>query len=206
LLFCTSQFCLFFLVVFAAYWALPWQRGRVLLLLAASIYFYACWNHWLALLLCVSTLGDYLIARGMEATDRPRVRKLLLFGSLIANLGLLSWFKYVNFFLGSLEEATGLLGLSVSMPVLEVIVPVGISFYTFEAINYTVDVYRGKCRAAHDLTHFMLFVLFFPHLVEGKAGKSLARTFDGVAPNSVRFRKSDCNNGLWRKVKGWAAV
>jgi alginate O-acetyltransferase complex protein AlgI len=166
-LFCTSQFCLFFLIVFVAYWSLPWQRGRVWLLLGASIYFYACWNHWLALLLCVSTLGDYLIARGMEATSRPGLKKLLLFVSLIGNLGLLCWFKYVNFFVGSLQEAAGACGVTLALPMLEVIVPVGISFYTFEAINYTVDVYRGKCRAAHDLTHFMLFVLFFPHLVAG---------------------------------------
>jgi alginate O-acetyltransferase complex protein AlgI len=166
-LFCTSQFCLFFLIVFIAYWSLPWQRGRVWLLLGASIYFYACWNHWLALLLCVSTLGDYLIARGMEATSRPGGKKLLLLVSLIGNLGLLCWFKYVNFFVGSLQETAGACGVTLALPMLEVIVPVGISFYTFEAINYTVDVYRGKCRAAHDLTHFMLFVLFFPHLVAG---------------------------------------
>jgi alginate O-acetyltransferase complex protein AlgI len=167
MLFCSQQFCLFFLVVFAAYWALPWHRGRVLLLLAASIYFYACWNHWLALVLCVSTLGDYLLARGMEATPRPRVKRLLLLVSICGNLGLLCYFKYVNFFLGSLQEAAEAFGLTFSLPVLEVLLPVGISFYTFEAINYTVDVYRGKVRAARDLTHFMLFILFFPHLVAG---------------------------------------
>jgi alginate O-acetyltransferase complex protein AlgI len=200
LLFCTSQFCLFFLIVFAAYWVLPWQRGRVLLLLGASIYFYACWNHWLALLLCVSTLGDYLIARGMEATDRPQVRKLLLLVSLIANLGLLSWFKYVHFFLDSLQEATGLLGMSASMPVLEVIVPVGISFYTFEAINYTVDVYRGKCRAAHDLTHFMLFVLFFPHLVAGPIVR--ARAFLPLVARRKHWSWLRANTGVLLVLMG----
>jgi alginate O-acetyltransferase complex protein AlgI len=167
MLFCTWQFFLFFVVVFAVYWALPWQRGRVLLLLGASIYFYACWNRWLALVLCVSTLGDYLIARGMEATARPRVRMLLLLGSLAGNLGLLCYFKYANFFLDSLQQAAGLCGMTLPGPVLQVILPVGISFYTFEAINYAVDVYRGKCRAARDLTHFMLFILFFPHLIAG---------------------------------------
>jgi len=167
MLFCSQQFCLFFLVLFFLYWALPWHRGRVLILLAASIYFYACWNHWLALLLCVSSLADYLIARGMESTSAARVKKLLLFTSLAGNLGLLCYFKYANFFLGSLREAAGGFGLSLSVPVLQVMLPVGISFYTFEAINYTVDVYRGKVRAARDLTHFMLFILFFPHLVAG---------------------------------------
>ena len=167
MLFCTSQFALFFFVVFVAYWALPWQRGRVLILLAASFYFYACWNRWLAVLLCVSALGDYLVALGMEATPNPRARKLLLVVSLVANIGLLCYFKYANFFLRSLEEAIGVSGSSASLPVLSVIVPVGISFYTFEAINYTVDVYRGKARATRDLSHFMLFILFFPHLVAG---------------------------------------
>jgi len=167
MLFCSLKFLYFFLAVFAVYWALPWQRGRVLLLLAASIYFYASWNRWLALLLCVSTLGDFLIARGMEATTKPRLRKLLLWVSLAGNLGLLCYFKYANFFLDSLQEAATAMGLPLSLPVLQIVLPVGISFYTFEAINYTVDVYRGKLRATRDLTHFMLFILFFPHLVAG---------------------------------------
>jgi len=167
MLFCTPQFWIFFLVVFLAYWALPWHRGRVLLLLAASIFFYACWNRWLALLLCASTLGDYFLARGMEATSAPRLKKFLLLVSLVGNLGLLCYLKYANFFLASLTEEAHACGLTLSQPVLNVVVPVGISFYTFEAINYTVDVYRGKVRAERDLTHFMLFILFFPHLVAG---------------------------------------
>jgi alginate O-acetyltransferase complex protein AlgI len=167
LLFCSLPFLVFFLVVFSVYWALPWQRGRVWLLLGASITFYAGWNKWLALVLCVSTLADYFIARGMEATANPRTRKLLLLASLIGNLSLLCYFKYVNFFIHSLQEAASTVGLNLHLPALAVILPVGISFYTFEAINYTVDVYRGKVRAARDLTHFMLFILFFPHLVAG---------------------------------------
>src|SRR5262249_2608554 len=115
----------------------------------------------------VSTMADFLIARGMEATVNPRLRKALLLASLFGNLGLLCYFKYANFFLGSLQDAVGAMGVSLSVPVLQVIVPVGISFYTFEAINYTVDVYFGKMRAARDPAHFMLFILFFPHLVAG---------------------------------------
>jgi len=167
MLFCSQEFWFFFLVVFAVYWGMAWHRGRVLLLLAASIYFYACWNRWLALLLCASTVADYWIARAMEATPAPRLKKVLLLASLVGNLGLLCYFKYANFFLASLTETAHACGLPVSLPVLAVMVPVGISFYTFEAINYTVDVYRGKVAAARDLTHFMLFILFFPHLVAG---------------------------------------
>jgi alginate O-acetyltransferase complex protein AlgI len=158
---------LFFTGVFAVYWLLPWRAARVWLLVGASFYFYAKWNHWLALIVCASTLLDYLLARGIEASPSARLRKLLLAVSLVANLGLLCYFKYANFFLRSLEDALRAVGASASLPVLRVILPVGISFYTFEAINYTVDVYRGRVRAERNLAHFLLFILFFPHLVAG---------------------------------------
>ncbi len=103
----------------------------------------------------------------MEASASPRRRKLLLLGSLVMNLGLLCYFKYANFFLASLDQGLHAAGASVSMPVLRVMLPIGISFYTFEAINYTVDVYRRRVRAERDLAHFMLFILFFPHLIAG---------------------------------------
>src|SRR5262245_58274896 len=146
MLFCTLPFFLFFLVVFPAYWLLPWQRGRVWLLLAASFFFYACWNHWLALLITASTIADFCLARWMEKSSGAR-RRLLLLTSLIANLGLLIYFKYANFFLRSVEDALTACGLEVALPTLRVILPVGISFYTFEAINYMVDVYRGTMKA-----------------------------------------------------------
>jgi alginate O-acetyltransferase complex protein AlgI len=165
--FCSIDFWMFFAVVFIAYWAIPWHRGRVILLLLASIRFHSWWNPWLTLLLCGSTLCDYFIARGMEAAAAPRVRKVLLMVSLVGNVGMLCYFKYANFFLASLGEGARACGLMLSMPVLQIVLPIGISFYTFEAINYTVDVYRRKVRAERDLVHFMLFILFFPHLVIG---------------------------------------
>lgn len=167
MLFCTSQFCWFFLAVFTVYWLLPWQRARVYVLLAASIYFYASWNRWLALLLAVSSVLDYWLARAMDASTAPGRRKALVIVSVVANLGLLCYFKYANFFLRSAEDMATALGVEMALPVLSVILPVGISFYTFEAINYTVDVYRRRIRAERHLAHFMLFILFFPHLVAG---------------------------------------
>jgi alginate O-acetyltransferase complex protein AlgI len=146
---------------------LPWNRMRVWLLLGASFFFYASWNEWLALIICVSTLVDYCLARGMDASSSPRWRKLFLMVSLLGNLGLLCYFKYANFFLHSVEEALNAAGASASLPVLRVILPVGISFYTFEAISYSVDVYRKRIAAERNLAHFMLFILFFPHLVAG---------------------------------------
>jgi alginate O-acetyltransferase complex protein AlgI len=167
MLFCSEQFLLFYSAIFLAYWALPWHRGRVWLLLGASFYFYASWNWWLACVIGASTTLDYFLARGMEASDSRRLRRLLVLLSVTANLGLLCYFKYANFFLRSLEESLRAGGASVSLPVLRVILPIGISFYTFEAINYTVDVYRRRVRAERSLANFMLFILFFPHLVAG---------------------------------------
>ncbi len=165
--FCSESYLVFLAGVLAVYWLLPWHRLRVWLLLAASFSFYACWNHWLAALIGVSTVVDYLLARGMDATDAPRLRRLLLAVSILANLGLLCYFKYANFFLGSLQAALDAAGATTALPVLSVILPVGISFYTFEAINYTVDVYRRKLPAERSLAHFMLFITFFPHLIAG---------------------------------------
>jgi alginate O-acetyltransferase complex protein AlgI len=166
MLFVTQKFLLFFLVVFAAYWLLPWKRPRVWLLLVASYYFYFCFNQWLALVVASSSVADYLIARGMDSFRRQSLRRLLLLGSLAMNLGLLCYFKYVNFFLESYYQATDTT-YSREVDLLSIILPVGISFYTFEAINYTVDVYREKIRAERNLDYFLLFILFFPHLVAG---------------------------------------
>ena len=167
MLFCSQTFLVFFVVVFTLYWASPRDSWRVYLLLAASFYFYASWNKWLAGIICISTAFDYVIARGLEASSSMRWRKFMLTSSLVANLGLLAYFKYMNFFLHSLEECLHALGASASLPVLKVILPIGISFYTFEAINYTVDVYRRRIAAERNIFHFMLFIVFFPHLIAG---------------------------------------
>jgi alginate O-acetyltransferase complex protein AlgI len=167
MLFCSPLYLAFFLTVFALHWALPWHRARVALLVVASFAFYATFNEWLAVLVCVSTAADYLVARGLDASASPRLRRLLLAVSVVGNLGLLCYFKYVNFFLRSAEDGLRLAGCSASLPVLRVLLPVGISFYTFEAINYTVDVYRRRLPAEKNLFHFLLFILFFPHLVAG---------------------------------------
>jgi len=167
MLFCTEKYLIFFVIVFALYWACRWQQLRVWLLLGASFYFYASWNKWLAGIICISTAMDYVVALGMDRLSGPWKRKALLGISLAANLGLLCYFKYANFFLASLEQALHAAGADASLPVLSVVLPVGISFYTFEAINYTVDVYRRRVPAERNLGNFMLFITFFPHLVAG---------------------------------------
>ena len=172
MLFCSAKFVLFFLTVFTLHWALPWQRVRVWLLLAASLLFYATWNPLLAALIVGSTTADYLLARGMDWAKSARLRKALVMASIVGNLGLLAYFKYANFFLGSLEAALHSLGIPAALPVLSLILPIGISFYTFEAISYTVDVYRRRIPAEHSLTNLLTFILFFPHLVAGPIVRS----------------------------------
>src|SRR5262245_61475740 len=107
MLFTTHQYLIFFLVVFAAYWAMPWKRLRVYLLLAASFYFYATWNEWLALLVTGTATLDYFLARGIEAAPGRRTKWLFTLTSICVNLGVLCYFKYVNFFLESLYQAIG---------------------------------------------------------------------------------------------------
>jgi alginate O-acetyltransferase complex protein AlgI len=167
MLFCSISFMVFFAVLLCIYWSLPWKRARVWLLVAASFYFYATWNKWLAIVLCISTLVDYLLALGIEKSPTTGKRKLFLCVSLFANLGLLCYFKYTNFFLLSLDETLIAMGASSWFRSLRVILPIGISFYTFEAINYMVDVYRGRMKAERNFGDFLLFILFFPHLVAG---------------------------------------
>jgi alginate O-acetyltransferase complex protein AlgI len=186
MLFCSWNFAQFFALVFAVYWLVPWRRlqlsvpwlggrkyvlngheFRIWWLLAASFYFYASWNRKLALLIVASTLLDYFIGLGLETCRVPRLRRALLGLSITANLGLLGYFKYANFFLESLQEGLRVAGASVSLPVLQVILPVGISFYTFEAINYTVDVFRRRVPAERNPAHLLFFILFFPHLIAG---------------------------------------
>ena len=167
MLFCTQAFLFFFLIVFGCYWAVPNDRFRVVLLLAASIYFYSCWNAWLSLLIVVSTAVDYTIARSLDRSQNEAARRAMLAISICFNLGLLCYFKYANFFLESLGELLRLIGAEASLPTLQVILPIGISFYTFEAISYVVDVYNRRIAAERSLPHFLLFILFFPHLVAG---------------------------------------
>ncbi len=167
MLFCTREFVLFFFTVFVLYWAIPWKQARIGLLLLASFVFYASWSLKLAWIVVLSATVDYFLALGMETSRRSWLRRLLLLCSIVANLGLLCYFKYANFFLHSLQVALHRLGIPTALPVLQVLLPIGISFYTFEAINYTVDVYRRQVQAERNLAHFLLFILFFPHLIAG---------------------------------------
>lgn len=164
MIFHSLDFIVFFLAVVVLYWRLP-HRGQNILLLAASYFFYGYIHPWFVGLIVTTTVVDYWAARGIQA--RPDRRKLMLGLSLGANLSLLGFFKYFNFFAENVQEVLALVGLNVSTPVLRVILPVGISFYTFQALSYTIDVYRGRLEARRNFIDFATFVALFPQLVAG---------------------------------------
>lgn len=143
-------------------------RVRKLELLAASYLFYAAWNPVFIWLLALSTVVDWQAARRLHAARSPARRRAWLLLSLIVNLGLLSWFKYADFFIANYNLIVNGLGLGgFQAPLLDVVLPVGISFYTFQTLSYTLDVYRGRIEPGRDFADYALYVSFFPQLVAG---------------------------------------
>ena len=167
----SGAFLLYLPLVVTLYWLLP-HKARKYWLLAASWFFYMYWNPLLILLLLASTAVDYFCGRGMEVwQSRPGRRKALLVCSMVTNLGLLFFFKYWDFFADTASRLFGRMGLSWQAPALHLILPVGISFYTFQTMSYTIDVYRGKFKPERDPVYFALFVSYFPQLVAGPIEK-----------------------------------
>lgn len=142
-------------------------RAQNAWLLIASYVFYGWWDWRFLGLLFGTTLNDYLVGIGLERTHDPHRRKVLILLSIGVNLGVLGFFKYYNFFVSSLIDAFGGIGIHLQAPTLRVILPVGISFYTFQALTYTVSVYRKEMRAVRDPITFFAYVAFFPQLVAG---------------------------------------
>jgi alginate O-acetyltransferase complex protein AlgI len=171
MLFNSLAFLVFFPVVVALYFATPY-RLRWILLLAASYYFYASWKPEYLLLIIFSTLVDYGAALGMGAARSQARRTAFLVLSLCSNLGLLFAFKYFNFFNEATREVFDRLNIFYGVPAFEVLLPVGISFYTFQTLSYSIDVYRGRQQPERHLGIFALYVSFFPQLVAGPIERS----------------------------------
>jgi D-alanyl-lipoteichoic acid acyltransferase DltB (MBOAT superfamily) len=166
-LFNSPVFILFFVCVFALYWALRARVPQNFLILAASYVFYGAWSWKFLALLIASTLIDYACGRLIAAAGSQRSRRLIMVASVSANLAFLAAFKYLGFFVREAAELLTALGFQANLPVLQIVLPVGISFYTFQTIGYVVDVYRGKVPAERSLLNYALFVAFFPQLVAG---------------------------------------
>lgn len=167
MLFNSLTFLVFFLAVFALHHVLPGWTQRKQLLLVASYLFYAAWHPPYALILFFSTTLDWWLARRIFRSELPLHRRRWLLLSLVANLGLLGFFKYGGFLLENFELALGVLGMSYQRPAWNIVLPIGISFYTFASLSYTIDVYRGRIRGDAPWLDYALFVSFFPHLVAG---------------------------------------
>lgn len=196
MLFNSIDFAVFLPIVFVLYWFLI-NRNRTaqnLLIVAASYIFYGWWDWRFLSLIAFSTLVDYAVGIGLSKSTEQRKRTLLLWTSITANIGLLGFFKYYNFFLDNLITSFTLFGFSIKANSLNIILPVGISFYTFQTLSYTIDVYKQKLEPTKDFISFAAFVSFFPQLVAGpieRASNLLPQFF--VKRN---FEYSNAVNGL----------
>ena len=166
MLFNSLQFLAFFPVVVAVYFAMP-KRLRWAFLLAASYYFYMCWKPEYVLLIWASTAVDYIAGLQMSKAINKSSRRAWLALSLSTNLGILFSFKYWNFFSENVRDLLGRMDVTAGIPEFDLLLPVGISFYTFQTLSYSVDVYRGRLEPERHLGRFALYVAFFPQLVAG---------------------------------------
>ena len=196
MLFNSFQFFAFLAITFVSYWLIfgrSWRAQNVLLLVA-SYFFYGCWDWRFLGLIAVSSIGDFFFAQAIDKADGQTKRKIYLWLSLTLNLGILGFFKYFNFFVDSLADLFNSLGWQINTWSLNVILPVGISFYTFQTLSYTIDVYRGKLKPTNDIVSFLAFVSFFPQLVAGPIERATNLLPQFTAARS--FKLSEAKDGL----------
>jgi D-alanyl-lipoteichoic acid acyltransferase DltB (MBOAT superfamily) len=200
MLFNSWAFVPFLVAVLALYYLLPhrWQNG---MLLFASCAFYGAWDWRFLFLLLVSTSIDYVVGIKLHASDSPGRRKTLLAASCAANLGILCFFKYFNFFTDTAAQLLRLGGMNVSAAHLNIIMPVGISFYTFHAMSYTIDIYRKKIEPVYSFPSYMLFVLYFPQLVAGPIARAANLLPQVTRPRSIRYEQ--VLEGSWLMLWGF---
>ncbi|HRZ86157.1 MAG TPA: MBOAT family O-acyltransferase [Candidatus Paceibacterota bacterium] len=169
MLFNSSVFVLFFLIVFLLYWFVTNKnlKAQNILLLISSYIFYGWWDWRFLSLIIFSSILDYYVSILIENETNQKKRKAFLLISMFSNLGLLGFFKYFNFFTSSFAQAMSTIGWEVDTVTLNIILPVGISFYTFQTMSYTIDVYRKEINASKDIIAFFTYVSFFPQLVAG---------------------------------------
>lgn len=169
MLFNSIHFLIFFPIVVCVYFLIP-SRIKYIWLLIASYYFYMCWNPKYIVLIGISTIVTYV--SGLLIEKFTMRKRWIVAGSFITNLGILAFFKYFNFIYINVEQVLHHCGITIPSSHYDIILPVGISFYTFQALSYTVDVYRGEIKAEHNILKYALFVSFFPQLVAGPIERS----------------------------------
>lgn len=194
MLFNSLHFLIFFPIVLLVYFIVP-DKMKYLWLLASSYYFYMCWNAKYALLILASTIITYasgLMIEKIKHSDydeekQVRLKKCAVAGSFILNLGILFYFKYINFAITVISKFFAKIHISLNMPVFDIILPVGISFYTFQALSYTMDVYRDEIYAEKNFFRYALFVSFFPQLVAGPIERSKSLLKQLAVPKKFNF-------------------
>ncbi len=193
------EYAIFLIVAFAGYWALARTRMlRIVFLAVASYVFYAASNPWFITLLAASTVTDYFAGLGIDAADKrdaKGTKKALLALSLAMNLGLLGVFKYSNFFYESVVDVANIFGAGLVFERLDILLPVGISFYTFQTMSYTIDVYRGRMPVERSFMRFAFFVGYFPQLVAGP----IVRAIDFLPQIAERpyFSRLQASRAMW---------
>jgi alginate O-acetyltransferase complex protein AlgI len=193
LLFNSIEFVIFLPIVFALYWGMRGGslKAQNLLLWAAGYVFYGWWDWRFLLLLAASTFIDYFVAQQIDRHEAEGPRKRWLAVSLVAQLGMLGVFKYFNFFIASWVDAWAGVGVTMHLPTLQIVLPVGISFYTFQTMSYVLDVYRGKLAPSRDIISFGAFISFFPQLMAGPIERATV-----VLPQFERKRTFDYDQAM----------
>ncbi|MGH1471226.1 MAG: MBOAT family O-acyltransferase [Cellvibrionaceae bacterium] len=199
MLFNTFAFFAFFFFVYVIYWKVK-HRNQNHLLLLASYFFYGCWDWRFLSLIMISTVVDYFCGLKVYSATEQKIKKKFVAISVIVNLSFLGFFKYFNFFAESLTELTSVFGYTPSWFELNVILPVGISFYTFQTMTYTIDIYRKQLKPTHHFFDFALFVSFFPQLVAGPIERA-----SNLLPQVLKSRKfswEQTKEGAWLVIWG----
>lgn len=199
MLFNSFDFLFFFIAFFLIYYSTH-GKLRILFCLISSYYFYACWDYRFLGLILFSTVVDYFIGMKISSSSNQNIRKRYLLISLVTNLGLLAVFKYFNFFIGSFIDLFTTIGLTLNFSTLNIILPVGISFYTFQTLSYSIDLYRKEIEAEKDFTRFATYVAFFPQLVAGPIvrAKDLLPQFR----SDQKFTFDNLHAGLFQTLLG----
>lgn len=205
MLFNSFIFLLFLALVLPLFYLLKNNRYKQVFLLFASYIFYGYWDWRFCFLLMLSTVVDYFVGKEIHKCQIHKKRKALLLISLFVNLGILAIFKYFNFFIESFEQIISLFGSKLDFIHLKIILPVGISFYTFQTLSYTIDIYKKKLSPTNDFISFALFVSFFPQLVAGpieRAKNLLPQLYSKLQPTKEQLQQGTVLIvvGLFRKV------
>jgi alginate O-acetyltransferase complex protein AlgI len=200
MVFNSLQFAWFFVLVYALYRVLP-HRGQNWLLLVASYYFYAAWDYRFVTLLAASTLVDYSCGRALGAMRDERRRRIVMWLSIGFNLAMLGFFKYFNFFADNLQALFAAIGWQLDYVTIRILLPIGISFYTFVTMSYVIDVYRREIEPERNLVDFAVFVAYFPHLVAGPILRATALLPQIARPRLITG--AQIREGLWLMAWGF---